>query len=339
MDSPSSSSPSSTTTSPASSPTLSAQFPSPSAPTTSSRTASTLTQFPSISDKSTTLLSVPAANPPILSPLMPPANPGSTPSPPAPAEKPPFSFLHLWQDLTDINVPGGVITVKQQKKEFEGLGTQFNIVIAISTFTASLVIAFLSLARDILLNNSNTPGLGQSRPLEIGMLLGFLTTATHLIIIIVAGRAATLSFRIKALGKKPTSLELQNFRLYFYLCEQLHLMATTLFLATVLYMTFYLFSPRLVYPLVLYGYTTIGIYLFYRTGFWRASVLVEDVKSIWRLGRDMIPHIPRWFGKSSTSFVEFVKAIFAKGSMTGEISPHNSAELGQVGNNAPTGAP
>ncbi|TFK68556.1 hypothetical protein BDN72DRAFT_898045 [Pluteus cervinus] len=324
MDSPLSSSPSSTTTSPASSPILSAQSPSPSAPTT----ASALAQISSVLDKSATLLPAPAANPPGPSSPVPPANPSDA-SPPGPAGKALFSFLPRWPNLEDIIVPEvGKITVKQQKKEFEGLGIQFNIVIAISTFTASLVIAFLSLARDILLNNSNTPGLGQSRPLEIGMMLGFLTTATHLVIIIVAGRAATLSFRIKALGQKPKSLDLKHFRLYFYLCEQLHLMATTLFLATVLYMTIYLFSPRLVYPLVLYGYTTIGVYLFYRTGFWRASVLVEDVKSIWTLTCNMIPEraaIPKWFGTIGTSFVERVKRIFAKGSTARRTSADNRA--------------
>lgn len=159
--------------------------------------------------------------------------------------------------------------------------------------------AFLSLAQDAITTGSQRPaGTTNSQGSQrftvvsqgsqwfgIGMLLGFFAIATHLMIIIVAGRASALSFRFAAKPPKPES-RLAEFRTYFEVCEQLQLLATTIFLTAVLFVTYLMYEP-LWYPFLLIGYTFIGGILIYRTGFWRASVLVEDCRIVWRAMRNL----------------------------------------------------
>ncbi|TFK72256.1 hypothetical protein BDN72DRAFT_894926 [Pluteus cervinus] len=184
--------------------------------------------------------------------------------------------------------PFGQFEVGKQIKEFRRLGDRFRMVVMTSTLTAALVLVLLLLAQGIFLNNHNTPSLSQSQPLEIAILLGFLTIITHLIIIVIAGRAATVSFHVAALGKKPRVVTLEGFHTYLYLCEQLQLMATITFLATILYLTFSLFAPQVIYPSVLCGYVVIGVYISFRTGLWKAPVFNEDIRVIWYLGRNLM---------------------------------------------------
>lgn len=114
------------------------------------------------------------------------------------------------------------------------------------------------------------------------MFLGFLATGMHLGTVIVAGRAAALSFR-HAAEEHPEN-RLKEFRGYFFICEQLQLTATALFLSTLLFVIFYMFS-HIAYPIALYVTSGVGAYLLYRTGFWRASILVEDFRIIMRMFR------------------------------------------------------
>lgn len=201
---------------------------------------------------------------------------------------------------------------------YEGLAKQFNVLIAIvrthhqtltllsiqtlsqSTFTASLIVAFLSLANDV---------ITKTKRMEIAMLLGFFAIGTHLLIIIISGRAAALSFRLAAdtdvnspqkadsLQKSdpPQETRVAEFKNYFFVCEQLQLVATCLFLATVLFVAWLLFDP-LGYPIAVYGYTVCGIYCMVRTGFWKSSIFWEDVgiiKNAWFAGKVDTPETPK----------------------------------------------
>lgn len=167
------------------------------------------------------------------------------------------------------------------RQEYGSFTSQFSTLILISTFTAALVIAFLTFSRDALLKANET--IADNLYMHIGTLLGFLATATHLLIIIIAGRASTLCHQIQALGKRPRDVSFGDFHLYFYSCEQLHFLATALFLITLLFLSFALFHPLITHSVILYVFTCVSLLLVYRTGFWKVSTLGDD----WNLVKEL----------------------------------------------------
>ena len=135
-----------------------------------------------------------------------------------------------------------------------------------------------------MIDSNNT---GHHRQLfNVGMLFAFISTGCHFGIIIVAGRAAALSFRmaipntdteantVHAIFRK--TLQQKDFTIYVTYCERLLLFGTLFAIVSMLFILFLVFSV-LVYPLVLVGLSICGAFTVYLTGFWSVSVMAEDV--------------------------------------------------------------
>ncbi|KAG6856164.1 hypothetical protein H0H87_006971, partial [Tephrocybe sp. NHM501043] len=104
-------------------------------------------------------------------------------------------------------------------KAFEALGSQFNMLVVISTFTASLIIAFLSLVKSIVIDNHQIA-------FDVGMLLSFFAMSIHFGNIIVAGRGSALTSQHTA--DDDAEHTLAYFHHYLQLCEQLQFFATVI---------------------------------------------------------------------------------------------------------------
>ncbi|RDB27527.1 hypothetical protein Hypma_003839 [Hypsizygus marmoreus] len=175
---------------------------------------------------------------------------------------------------------------------YKSLAEQFGTLVIISTFTASLIVAFLSLAHDVIADN---PSPVATMHLEIGLLLALSATGVHLGVIVVGGRAAALCFRLAAVARSPSQVEANiiadfkdiNFYRYITYCNRLQLIGAMLLLSSFLFLTFSLFSHHAFFW-VLLGASILGGFSIFRIGFWKASVTRENVKAAWgRLTRRM----------------------------------------------------
>jgi len=79
---------------------------------------------------------------------------------------------------------------EKQRLELGSLSSEFNILVLISTFTATLIISFLSFAQTVIDN------AGHSRPFQFGMFFHVIAIGFHLFAALVAARAGMICFRI-----------------------------------------------------------------------------------------------------------------------------------------------
>jgi hypothetical protein len=137
-----------------------------------------------------------------------------------------------------------------------------------STFTASLIVAFLSLAKSIMLDAHRVA-------FDIGMLLALFAMSAHFANIIVAGRGAALTSQYAATGQN--AYDLKWFRLYLGLCEQLQTIATVLFIVVILQLTFSMFD-EIEYPLILLGVALLIGLIVFCSVYWRVSITFRNIK-------------------------------------------------------------
>ncbi|KAM6489499.1 hypothetical protein JOM56_015056 [Amanita muscaria] len=79
--------------------------------------------------------------------------------------------------------------------EFDALGQQFTTLVIISTFTAILIIAFLTLAHNLISGRQDI--YTYSMIIEVGQFLALIGMATHAGVIIISGRCAVLASLVK----------------------------------------------------------------------------------------------------------------------------------------------
>lgn len=155
-----------------------------------------------------------------------------------------------------------------KKKAYQSLSEQFSMLVVISTFTASLIVAFLSLVKSIVLDNHRVA-------FDVGMLLAFFAMSLHFGNIIVAGRGSALTSQYSAAA--DNDYDLAYFQLYLKLCEQLQFIATILFIVAIVQLTFVIFS-EIKYPLVLLGVACFGGLIVFWSVYWRVSITFRNLK-------------------------------------------------------------
>lgn len=113
------------------------------------------------------------------------------------------------------------------------------------------------------------------------MLLGFFAAGTHLVTVIVACRAAALSYR-RATDKPDdqgsSKISREQFMHCYWLCEHLQLIGTIEFFATSMFLMFLMFKHNF-YPIIFYVCSFTGMWVLYVTGFWNVSLLKRDFNS------------------------------------------------------------
>lgn len=137
---------------------------------------------------------------------------------------------------------------------------------------------------------------------ETGMSVGLFAAAFHTGVIIVGSRAAALCFRLcsvtgdtdkelKEQGWDDTDLinQLRNvtFARYTIYCERLHLIGTLMLHASILYLSFSLFTLKAP-PYVILGGSALVMLSILSTGFWSVSMMRESGKALLNWGQAVI---------------------------------------------------
>ena len=142
-----------------------------------------------------------------------------------------------------------------------------------STFTASLIVSWLSFVQTIVPTSHETA-------FNIGMFISFLALGFHFGNIVVAGRGAAIASQRAANPKDAddnAKYDHKYFRHYLELSEQLHFAATIMFMVAIITMTFYTFSS-IVYPTVLVGvYALLAVIVFW-SAYWKVSMTLRNFK-------------------------------------------------------------
>lgn len=180
-----------------------------------------------------------------------------------------------------------------------------------STFTAALIISFLSLAQSVI-------GSSTSVPFQYGMFFSVIAIGFHLFATVVAARAGMICFRLSksldihgsplkpqteelrdiADNRLPTvapivrswhdpPLHISDFQRFLVLCEQLQLIGTTIYFPSALFTLFYMFD-KIHFAIVIYAMTGVGGWAVYRLGFWKVSVLWHDLHHICSRFKELI---------------------------------------------------
>ncbi|GLB38952.1 hypothetical protein LshimejAT787_0601140 [Lyophyllum shimeji] len=168
---------------------------------------------------------------------------------------------------------------------FEALVSQFNMLVVISTFTASLIVSFLSLVKSIVVDNHPVA-------FDIGMLLSFLAMSLHFGNIIVAGRGSALTSQRAA--DRDGRHDLAYFRHYLALCEQLQFLATVVFLVSIVQLTFFIFHD-IIFPFVLLGCAVFGGLVVFWSAYWQVSMTYRNLHFVFSKVRG--------FAVTSTSYL------------------------------------
>ncbi|KAF8622974.1 hypothetical protein AX15_006573 [Amanita polypyramis BW_CC] len=117
-------------------------------------------------------------------------------APKSPATETSSSFLTrsggFWASSRHVTVRDSSDNrAKLEAAEYDALGQQFTTLVIISTFTANLIIGFLTLAYNILRSQTDFPKI----KFEVGMFFALGGMAIHSGVIIVAGRSAALALK------------------------------------------------------------------------------------------------------------------------------------------------
>ncbi|KAF8957394.1 hypothetical protein BDZ97DRAFT_109412 [Flammula alnicola] len=149
-------------------------------------------------------------------------------------------------------------------KKREDFTQRFSILIVTSTFTAVLIVTFLSLVIAII-------GPKHRTPFSIGMLFSFLALALHLGSILLAGRGIAITTQADAKHEGEYS------RFYLGFCEQLQFMAALLFIISITIMTFFIFTS-LAFPLVLLFLSVVGALIVFSSAYWEVPITFRNLK-------------------------------------------------------------
>jgi len=199
---------------------------------------------------------------------------------------------------------------ESERRDLDSLSSQFNILVLISTFTAALIISFLSLAQSVI-------GDASGKPYQFGLFFSAIAIGFHLLAVIVASRAGMLSFRLsKSIESENTQepqtedphtgsvdsrtsvtgiytrppgpqLRLVDFQRFLVLCEQLQLVGTTIYIPPALFLLYYMFRD-VQFVIAIYVITGIGALVVYRLGFWKVSLLWHDLHHVGSRFKEMI---------------------------------------------------
>ncbi|KAF8643875.1 hypothetical protein AX16_008891 [Volvariella volvacea WC 439] len=162
-----------------------------------------------------------------------------------------------------------VSQIKLGHADHETLAHKFMAMMAISTFAATAIIAFVSFARDVIDWRGKNWKLFQA-----SMFCAFMAAATHLFIIIMAGRAAVIAFRIA--NDEDTKRNYGHYRGYLLICQQFSLIATVWFIVSVLIALQGMFEST-AYMVIIYVYAGIGLlYILWLSPFRKDSVLLGN---------------------------------------------------------------
>ncbi|KDR72758.1 hypothetical protein GALMADRAFT_764789 [Galerina marginata CBS 339.88] len=150
------------------------------------------------------------------------------------------------------------------EKHFESLNQQFTMLVIISTFTAALIVAFLSLVYSII-------GPTHKTAFNIGMLFSFMALLIYFGNIIIAGRGAAIT------AQPDREHDLPYFKFYLTTCEQLQFFALILFIVSVTIMAFLIFIS-VAFPIVLLFFSAIGIAIVFSSTYWKVSITSRNLR-------------------------------------------------------------
>ncbi|KAF8872506.1 hypothetical protein BD779DRAFT_1679672 [Infundibulicybe gibba] len=193
---------------------------------------------------------------------------------------PPKSSLPVYQTIDDKNLAkqspsaySSSRSTKLDRKSLDALTDQFNMLVVISTFTASLIVSFIQLVKDVM-------EVENRLAFDVGMFLSFLAMGVHFGNIIVAGRGAALTSQHEVMADEG-GYDAKYFGHYLELCEQLQFAATILFISSIILLSFFVFS-KLTFPIVLLAISSLLVGLVFYSIYWRVSITVRDVKFVAR---------------------------------------------------------
>ncbi|RDB17312.1 hypothetical protein Hypma_001662 [Hypsizygus marmoreus] len=218
---------------------------------------------------------------------------------------------------------------------YKGLADQFSSLVIMSTFAAGLIIAFLSLARDII-TQSESPSPGAITLYEFGMWLGLSVMGLHINVILVGGRACALCSRLHAASPKPlracalcsplqaaSPKELPpslakfsdiNFERFVQYCHRVQVLAALLLPTSLHFLSYPMFSNHAFFWVLLAG-AFLGVLLMKRIGFFTISLTGEAVEDIKEIVED------------TRKTMAVAKDTIAKASLKGLFSSHERASL------------
>ncbi|KAF8908493.1 hypothetical protein CPB84DRAFT_1843398 [Gymnopilus junonius] len=152
----------------------------------------------------------------------------------------------------------------------EDLNRQFTMLVVISTFTAALIVSFISLVFNIVDTRHKTA-------FNVGMFFSFISLLIHLGDIVIAGRGA-------ALASQQDKLKLHDshfFNVYLTICEQLQFVALIVFTVSIAVMIFLIFSS-VAFPIVLVFLSLIGIFVVFSSAYWEVSITLRNLKYLFK---------------------------------------------------------
>ncbi|KAG5645634.1 hypothetical protein DXG03_005625 [Asterophora parasitica] len=207
-----------------------------------------------------------------------PSSNGSMKTPPTPMSVH-VSNLHdfLVAHIKNIGQLRNSLASNHHEKEYEALVSQFNMLVVIATFTASVIISYLSLVKSI---------VEKDHPVafDIGMLLSFFAMNLHFGNIVVAGRGSALASQLPA--EHETKYTLKYFHHYLELCEQLQFFATILFFVSVMFLTFFIFHD-ITLPIILLAVSCFGGLIVFWSAYWKVSMTFRNIMTIVGHVRDL----------------------------------------------------
>jgi len=110
------------------------------------------------------------------------------------------------------------------------------------------------------------------------MLLSFFAMSLHFGNIIVAGRGSALASQHAA--DDDVRHDLAYFNYYLALCEQLHFLATVVFLVSIVQLTFFIFHDIIIFPIVLHTCGMFGWLIVFWSAYWQVSMTYRNLKFI-----------------------------------------------------------
>lgn len=137
-----------------------------------------------------------------------------------------------------------------------------------STFTAGLILAFLSLVYAIIGTNHRTD-------FSVGMFFAFIAVFIHFGNIVLAGRGASLT------SQQNRQHDFQYFKFYLAICEQLQFVAIIFLVISSIIMSFLIFSS-VAFPVVLLLLSLVGILVVFSSAYWEISITFRNLKYLAR---------------------------------------------------------
>ncbi|PPQ78313.1 hypothetical protein CVT25_011684 [Psilocybe cyanescens] len=153
-------------------------------------------------------------------------------------------------------------------KYFDSVSQQFSMLVVISTFTAGLILAFLSLVYAIIGTNHRTD-------FSVGMFFAFIAVFIHFGNIVLAGRGASLT------SQQNRQHDFQYFKFYLAICEQLQFVAIIFLVISSIIMSFLIFSS-VAFPVVLLLLSLVGILVVFSSAYWEISITFRNLKYLAR---------------------------------------------------------